>query len=492
MPELFNEYLRDESFYSGSCALYRSVSSADEIAALLHEDLPLTVQGARTGIVGAAVPEGGCVCDISAFTGIETLGKSGDTFCLDVLPGTTLDDLTTATERKPGFTDCFFAPDPTERGATLGGLCATNAGGPSSLLYGHIADHVIEADIRLADGVRLTLKKGDCVFDENGTVRLPCGRLIRVPFSRSLPGIASMDIREGRDLLDVFLGSEGMLGIFERIRLGLIKKPAVKWSVIFFFDDAKMCGMFADAVCDCVQSWGGGDLSALEYLDVASLKLYADYRARASGPRTTPEPPRGLCAIMAEVIAESEAYAYSLLEDLLKIARDSGCGDEDSWAANDPVGLNRFRLLRHGIPESVNARIGRNRRRFGTVTKSAADITLPSLSRADALERIHGLLDSEELAYAVFGHIGSKGYHINLLPENEAQSEKAKALYDALMKTALSAGGLIVAENGVGKLKRDIMKYLSKDRIDTISAVKRQFDPHGKLNPGNMIRFSGY
>ncbi|MDR1572126.1 MAG: FAD-binding oxidoreductase [Clostridiales Family XIII bacterium] len=487
MPVIPGECLRDESLYSGRCDAYRGVSSADELGALLDGDLPVTVQGARTGIAGAAVPEGGCVCDMGAFAGIEALGESGGRFFIDALAGTTLGDLIAATEKGGRFAGYFFAPDPTERGATLGGLCATNAGGPSSLLYGRMADHVAEAALRLADGRSLTLKRGDCVFGGDGSVALPWGEGFRLPFPESPPRIAGMDIGEGSDLLDVFMGSEGMLGIFERLRLGLIKRPAASWGLAFFFGDGEMSGAFADAVADRARGWEGGALSALEYLDRSSLTLYSGHRSQSSALRAAPEPPQGLCAVMAGLIADSDARAYELLEEMLKIAGEFGCGDEDSWAVNDAVGKERLRLLRHGVPEAVNARVSLNRRGLGAVVKLAADITLPSLSRAEALSEIHRLLDSGGIAHAVFGHVGGKGLHINLLPEDEAQLERAGGLYGALMEMALSSGGLIAAENGVGKLKRGLLKrYLAKDRLEGMASLKQRFDPRGRLNPGNM------
>jgi D-lactate dehydrogenase (cytochrome) len=481
-----DECLRDESFYSGNCEIYHSVSSAEELAELLNGDLPVTVQGSRTGICGAAVPEGGCVCDMRAFAGVRVLGEIDGGFCVDALPGTSLEELTAAAEKECGPDGYFFAPDPTERSASIGGLCATNAGGPASLLYGRVAEQVTEADIRLANGELITLKRGEHLFDGNGVLRLPGGLSVELSFPRETPRIPAANIKEGSDALDLFFGSEGALGIFERLRLRLLGKPAARWSLMFFFGEESAAGVFSDAVCDSARSWNGAALSALEYLDVSSLELYASYRARASSMRSVPETPAGLCAVSAELCADSEDLVCEALETLLKIADESGCGERDSWAVSDPVGRERLRLLRHGVPESVNARVGENRRRSASAVKLAADISLPFLSREAALAEIRSLVDSQGLPCAVFGHIGSKAFHVNLLPEDETRPERAEALYDALMKTALSAGGMIAAENGVGKLKRDALsRYLPEDQLELIRAVKNRLDPLGKLNPGN-------
>ena len=146
------EYLKDESRLSGAAEAVLFPQSAEELAALLKEGRPVTFQGARTGIMGAAVPTAGRAVNLTALSGATALGQDEKGFWIDVLPGTLLCDLRAALRRREFDTARWsdaskaalkslpagldFLPDPTEETASLGGMFMTNAGGPSSLSCG--------------------------------------------------------------------------------------------------------------------------------------------------------------------------------------------------------------------------------------------------------------------------------------------------------------------------------------------------------------------
>ncbi|MDR1246170.1 MAG: FAD-binding oxidoreductase [Clostridiales Family XIII bacterium] len=480
------EYLKDESCLTGECDGLIFISNRDEIAAAVKSSRPLTVRGAGTGITGAAVPSGGTVLNLSRFSGVNGMGEDETGVFLDVYPGTSLSDLRAAVSRKDF--NYFFAPDPTETTATIGGMFGTNAGGPTSLLYGRTADHVIAADIRLASGELLSVERGRHTFDELGCCSVPDGRKLKVKYSDAPPAVLPLLPRKGTDLLDLFAGSEGMLGIFENIRLKLTPVPKHRWSIVFFMDSDESARLFISDALKASKKWNGVSLSALDYLDRASLELFRQFRLKQTRLRTIPEPPGNARAIFAELVSDDASETETALNGLLQICSDAG-GDEDlTWAADTEKEIEKLRLFRHGIPDSVNGAVGQNRRADDSITKMALDITVPGKAIDVLLRDTHMILDKCGVPYALTAHAGANHFHINLLPENRRQIELCRSVTDEFFNSAVKSGGMIAAENGIGKVNRDIFRnYIPPEHLELMRRVKQFFDTDGVLNPGNMV-----
>ena len=500
------EYERDESRFAGECTGLFMAKSDGDVSAFLSRHEPFTVQGARTGITGAAAP---CRCkalNLSGFSGIAGMKKFGADFAVAVRPGTLLADLRAALARKDFLTGgwpeeslltfaefkkgpaLMFAPDPTEDTATVGGMFATNAGGPAALLYGRAGENTAAIDVRLADGAFWHIERGEHIFDEDGVCHLPDGRSLSVVYPKGSPLLLPLQPRVGTDLVDLFAGSEGMLGIMEQLWLKVVPIPAVRWSVVFFPDSVGCAAAFMDAVLAAKEHWACS-LSSLEYLDSRSLRLFTAQRENQPRLMAIPEFPKGAaCAVIAELCAQNSDDAEAALGEALALFSASGGNEDDTWAADTAEEIEKFRLLRHAVPEAVNSAIDKNRTNCGLLTKQAADVCLPRASLSILLTELTGRLNAFGSEYALFGHAGNRHFHVNLIPKDENDYAKNAAFLLELTGEFAQNGGLIVAENGVGKLKRDLLKaLLPADQLALMRGIKAFFDPDGLLNPGNML-----
>lgn len=501
----FGEYARDESRFIGECTGVVLASCEADVAAVIEAKEPFTVQGARTGITGACVP---CSCkalSLSGFSGICGLREEKDGFSVAVRPGTLLSVLRSALGKKAFSTgdwpesslqalerfknsrEMMFAPDPTEDTASIGGMFATNAGGPASLLYGHTGDNTAAIDVRLANGELWHIERGEFIFDETGCP-LPNGKRLCVSVPNGAPLLKPLQPRPGTNLIDLFAGSEGMLGVVERLWLKLIPKPAIRWSVVFFPETTECAAGFMDALLAARGGWDGS-LSALEYLDGRSLLLFSSLREKQTRLASIPEFPAGAaCAVIAELCAENADDAEAALGEMLELFSEAG-GDEDAtWAADTADEIEKFRLLRHAVPEAVNSAIDLRRVDHPSLTKLAADVCQKSAPLSELLPELTGKLESLGLDYALFGHGGERHFHVNLIPKDEGEYQKGAGFLFELTAETAKNGGMIAAENGVGKLKRGlIQKLLPKDHLELMREIKRFFDPAGILNPDNML-----
>lgn len=507
MSELqYCEYARDESRFTGACTGVILVKSEEDIARAIASGEPFTVQGAKTGITGACVPQGCKALNLAGFSGITGLREEAEGFFVSVRPGTLLSDLRNALAKKAFFTEGWsesslkalerfrsspeitFGPDPTEDTATIGGMFATNAGGPATLLYGHTGNNTAAIDVRLANGERWHIERGSFIFDETGCCPLPNGERLCVVYPNGAPLLKPLQPGAGTDLVDLFAGSEGMLGVVEQLWLKLIPKPQVKWSVVFFHDSVECAATFLDAILSAKEGWGCA-LSALEYLDGKSLSLFSSFKEKQSRLASIPEFPEGAaCAVIAELCASNPDDAEAALGELLELFCEAGGNEDATWAADTADEIEKFRLLRHAVPEAVNSTIDLRRIECPTLTKLAADVCRKNAPLAELLPYLTRKLDQLGMDYALFGHAGEKHFHVNLIPKNESEHRQGADFLFELTRETAQNGGRIVAENGVGKLKQElIQKLLPEDHLELMRRIKRFFDPAGILNPHNMI-----
>jgi len=150
--------------------------------------------------------------------------------------------------------------------------------------------------------------------------------------------------------------------------------------------------------------------------------------------------------------------------------------------------MEKFKAFRHALPEAVNRLIDERRKVEPTLTKLGTDMAVPDAHLGAILERYERDLAAAGLDYVIFGHIGNNHLHVNILPASKADYQRGRALYLAWARDVVGWGGTVAAEHGIGKLKAPMLEVMfGAAGIAEMRAVKRVFDPEGRLSPGNLF-----
>lgn len=473
MDEEACDLLRDESNLQGAwCEEASWPATPGEASAFVsscaRRGLGVTVSGGRTGIVGGALPDGGAVLSTSELTHIGSV----DGGCVEAEAGVTLESL------RRYLASCapelFFPPDPTEATASLGGMAATDASGSDSLMYGSTRGWIDRIGLVLPDGSPMELNRGEYSFGESGTCTHPALGTLRLKAApdRPLPkDAAGYALREGMDLVDLFLGSEGTLGLVTTIGLRLAERPAAVIDAVLFHPDPT--GLWP--LVDAVRSFGPA-LRALEIMDGSCLDLIV----RDPLPEAVLPPPAAACAVMVRLEARSGADIDPLLETLERIATGSGIPGEMVWAGEGEAWDSRMRGFRHALPETVNREISRLRASVPGIHKFGSDSAVPPERTGEFYARMRGILEREGLRNVIFGHAGQGHLHANVLPGSEKEMESAERCMEEIARTAVAMGGTVSAEHGLGRLKGHLLGIMHPPEvIASMVALRRAVDPDG-------------
>lgn len=494
-------YFRDESRLSGQADYIvfpkNTARAAAAIRRAADKGLPLTLQGARTGIAGGAVPQGGLILSTEQMN--QPLGfAAGDVPALRVQGGMSFEALERFLNRglppedwdaesKALFREqarkLRFPPNPTESSAALGGAFGCNARGPNSLAWGAAGDHVQGLAWVTPQGEIWNIQRGRYCFDETGCP-LPGGGRLSCDTALPFGGSRFLHPRPGLDLLDFLAGSEGLAGLAAELSLSLRTLPVSSWGVVYFFDDERPALDFAESLREWRKRTPGGEaLSTLEYYDGPSLELVRSLAPQSAALRQLPPlDPQAGGAVQVELEGDDSDTLESMLADQLTLFLSAGGKEEDTWAAASPAELEKFRILRHALPELINTEIDRIRRHLPELCKTAADYMVPPELAGTCCEIYRQDMEEAGLRGFTFGHIAEGRLHVNLLPENREELRRSQDLLERWAVRVVQDGGLLAAENGIGRLKRDLLRrHLSPERLEQIRAILRVLDPQGIL-----------
>lgn len=496
MSELYADRLKDESRMTGTCDTFSIPASINELQdiarAMWSEKIPVTVQGGMTGICGCSVPISGHVISTEKLNRIIGYRKDADRCFVTLEPGVRLADLRTyCSQNASELSGYTFLPNPSETLATLGGMFACNAKGLNSRLHGGTVDSVNKLKLTISSGAELEIRRGDCVFDENGCEVTGLGRLEieNLPKNHSTgKGLAFAHF--GSDLIDVIGGSEGMLAIVTELELELTKPAHEHWGVMFFFDDKLTALDFVERVIsrfesereDCVS------LGAAEYLDADSMMLVNNYKQQVTLLKSLPDfPTHAKGSIYLELDGDFAEETELVLEELLDLFAGVGGKEEDTWAADGEEEIEKFRRLRHAVPEAVNCEIDKARQSDSRIFKLCTDLEIPNLRIGEAEDMYCSLLRESGLRGVIFGHAYSKRLHFNIIPRNYEEYALGRSLIAELINKLTVTYECITWENGIGKTKKELFKLLTDQHRHTAETIKKFFDENGLLNPGNML-----
>jgi D-lactate dehydrogenase (cytochrome) len=463
-------FLSDASFirdgYAERVVLPESVAEVSEILASANRDrVPVTVSGAGTGTVGGRVAFGGIVLATDKLNRIKSIVHEEHGGFALVEAGVVLSDLQRAVDQE----GLLYPPDPTERGCFVGGNVATNASGARTFKYGPTRNYVRALKVVLASGEVLDLRRGDVRADSSGRIRLGSVEVqlpsYRLPKTRK--NASGYFVAPEMDAVDLFIGSEGTLGVICEVEVRLLPKPEGLLSgVVFFADEADVLALVSDVRAH-------GDARALEFFDRESLNFL---RQKYS---TIPDEAAGAIFFEQETNEATEEAVLSAWQELL----DQHHALADSWFATNEQDQAKLREFRHQLPVLMNEWFARYRQRKVSTDMAVPDEAFPGLFRL-----YKETLQSSGMRYTIFGHIGDNHVHVNILPRDDDEGARARELYVEFLKYAASVGGTLSAEHGVGKLKRDYLHFFYNDQqLREMVALKKAFDPNGILGRDNIF-----
>ena len=516
-PE-YADYLFDESRTMGKAEYIAFPSCEEEISEVIRwcaeHRVPLTAQGALTGLAGGASPAGGLVLNLQRMNRILGLRREDDgVYYLRVQPGLRLAQLRRALLLKSfdvsGWTDSslealrdlrpgqlFFPPDPTEPTASLGGMAACNACGARSVLYGCTRAHIHGLRVVLSDGRTAELVRGrDRVSGRQIRLLLTDG----TSFCAELPDFetppikdAGFFIRRDMDLVDLFIGSQGTLGIISELELELMPAPKHLWGMTSFFPDDEKALAYVRALkghSDPGVPLFGRKPASIEFFDRNALEMVMRQKTVTPAFRRLPDiPADGRCAVYAEFNGQDPAEMIPILKELSVLLTAVGGNPGNTWVARDALELEQLLFFRHSVPETIDLIVEQNRKNEPCITILSTDMAVDD-SHFDELYHIYRHdLSVSGLPWIIFGHIGENHVHPNILARNRQEYEQGHAIFEKWARDVHRMGGSISAEHGAGKIKRKLALIMyGPDRMRMLNRLKQAFDPSGLLGPGNIL-----
>ncbi|HRF46720.1 MAG TPA: FAD-binding oxidoreductase [Anaerolineales bacterium] len=477
-------------FPNGHTPALAIASNAAEVAWVLQSHSTVLPIGSQSSLTGGATPRGEVVLALRDLRGITRIAPDR----WRVGAGVTLAELQAHLVQH----DAFYPPVPAYAGAQIGGAVSTNAAGPATFKYGATRGWVEGLTVVLADGSVLDLERNQCRAHPDGYFELTSSsgaRRIPVP-AYHLPAVAKVSAGYSAapemDLIDLFIGAEGTLGVITEVTIRTVG-PAPRSSLSFALcrSEEQALALTATLRLESQLAWKGAgnspDISAIEYLDAASLEiLRAEGLAEAVGIHL-PEPVGGALIIQREAAAPGlEPRAAARLAALLADTQLGG-----ALLVAEPRDLlteRRILDLRAGVPLAVNARVGRAQREIDAdITKVAADMIVPFEHLGEMLHLFREEFDRLGLEHAIWGHISDGNLHPNALPRTRAEADAGQTAIVRLGRIVTAMGGSPLAEHGVGRnpTKQALLRQLyGAAGVEQMRSVKAALDPAGRLSPG--------
>jgi len=410
--------------------------SREEVAVVLRlanrRGVPVTVRGAGTSLTGSGSPvRGGWVLDLSGWRRLRVDAEAG---MARVQAGVVVDDLHRAAEAA-GW---FYPPDPaSKKYCTIGGSIACNAGGMHGGRYGVTRDFVLALE-----GF------------------LPTGEFVRW-------GTPTRKYAAGFNLRDLWIGSEGMLGVVTEATVRLIPRPAVRWTLLTSFPDEESAlraarRLFAARVQPAI----------CEFLDRFSVACAERVSGRPVFPGSAG------CPLILLELAGSEGEVADARRDVLAWAKESAAGWREAADRAEAEVLWAVRRTCSGAMFELGD------------SKLNEDIVVPLAAYERFARFLERLRRRSRLPIPTFGHLADGNLHVNIMYHAADRSEyqRAERTVVELMRGVVALGGAISGEHGVGLAKSPFLGFQhGPAEIRAMQAIKRALDPQGILNPGKMF-----
>lgn len=417
----------------GAVVFVTETCQVSEILRLANETgTAVVTRGSGTGLSGGSLPAPGCVVLCTARMN-RILEIDTANLTMTVEPGVTTLEIAEAAERS----GLFYPPDPgSMKISTIGGNVAENSGGLRGLKYGITRNYVM--------GLEVVLPGGDVLNTGNKCVKDVAGYSIK----------------------DLFVGSEGTLGVVTKILLKLIPKPAAKRTMVATYAEMDKAAqtvsdIIAAKIIPCT----------LEFLDRVTIHCVEDF-AKVGLPLD--------CEAL--LLMETDGHPAAVAEEAGKmeeLARKNGA--MEVRVAKDDAEAARF--------------AGARRSAFSALARLAPtiileDATVPRSELAGMVRFVNEVARKHRLRIGTFGHMGDGNLHPTFLTDERNADEIARVhqAFSEIFDEAIRLGGTITGEHGVGLAKKEFLpKFAGDVAIDVMRAFRRAMDPKGILNPGKMF-----
>jgi len=417
--------------------LIAQVRSAAEVSAVLRfasdQEVPVVPRGAGTGLSGGSVPaQGGIALVLAGMRSIKEIDTSS--MMAVVEPGV----ITGVFQKTVEDAGLFYPPDPASLNyCTLGGNIAENAGGPHGVKYGVTKDYVL--------GLEVVVPSGD-------VVRLGGKQIKNVT---------------GYNLVQLFVGSEGTLGVITEATLRLLPKPPAKKTMLAIFDKLD------DAATAVAGIMGGGVIPAtLEIMDQRSINCVEDYLKLGL--------PRDAEAILLIEVDGMPAAVEAEADVIDRICREKGV--RSFQVAKDKKEEDSLWKARRSISPAISA---------ARPSKIGEDISVPRSAIPAMVREIQRIAKEYDLPIVIFGHAGDGNLHPNILTDrrDHKEMERVEQAIAAIFEASVKLGGTLSGEHGIGLSKQPYMDLaVSKETVKLMADIKRALDPKNILNPGKIWR----
>ena len=486
-PDLLQSFLSDAAHVPGGAA--EGVvfpRDADEVAAVVCAARRILPVGAQSSLTGGATPRGDVVLSTRGLSDIaEPTGER-----IRVGAGVPLSDL----QRFLAARDLYYPPVPTFDGAFLGGTVATNAAGAATFKYGVTRDWVSGLTVVLADGSVLDISRDEVRASDEGVIEIETrGRgLIRIDIPTyqvpMLPKVSAGYFTQPHlDLVDLFVGCEGTLGVIVDATLGITRRPLRCVALIACGSEAQAIVVTARLRAEASAAEAQLDVAAIEYMDARSLALVDDSVFGHAGIR---RPADGTTLLLVQI--ETEGHLDASLARLQELLQTIGIGDDPVIALpGDERTATKLYELREAVPAAVNARVGAAKARAGdAIEKVAGDFIVPFDELASAFALYREAFERRALEYAIWGHISDGNLHPNVIPRSPRDIENGREALREMASGVMALGGAPLAEHGVGRnqLKQQFLRQMyGESGIEQMRAVKRALDPEAKFAVGVLF-----
>lgn len=460
-PDVLASYLLDAAHVPGGHADGVAFPrDAAEVVTVLRTSAHVLPVGAQSSLTGGATPRGEVVLSTRELTGFDLIDRTR----VRVGAGVPLAELQTAL-RTDGL---YYPPVPTYDGAFVGGTIATNAAGAATFKYGSTRAWVEALTVVLADGRVLDLQRGR-------------GDTLDVPWpTYAMPAVAKQSAgyysAPAMDPIDLFIGSEGTLGVIVAATLRVVPRPAIAVALFRCESDDE-----AIAITAALRDGRGGDVSGVEYIGSDAIACVDD---EAFDKANIARPAAG--AVMLLVQIEGDIDSFAALMDRHGLSDHVVVAEPD-----DARGAARLFDLREAVPAAVNRRVAEAKARaHPDIEKTAGDMIVPFDRLADSLALYRGAFAQRGLAHAVWGHFSDGNLHPNVIPRSLDDVVAGKEALLVIGREVIAMGGSPLAEHGVGRnqVKQALLRMLYGDEgIAQMRAIKRALDPQWKLAPGVLF-----